>query len=203
MRSSDVVIKKTSPMVKLYLLPPFIKMLVALGLFIFICAGGISILHQRSVAELANLQQKKTVLEKEVAQEARSYGELLYLSKHSKSAKEQYESLVKQFPSEFRIGDLLANITKLGTAEGLKFVYFKPLSSVNHVYYAEVPVDISVVGRFHQIGRFLSGVANLPRSVVVVNDFSLTRLDSTDNLLSLKFTATLYHALPTSLDIKV
>jgi hypothetical protein len=43
----------------------------------------------------------------------------------------------------------------------------------------------------------------LSNSVVAVNNFSLTRLDGTDNLLSLQFTATLFHALPTSLDIKV
>lgn len=203
MRSSNVVIKKPSFMVKVYLLAPIIKMLIALALFVFICASGIYILHQQSVNALANLNQKKTMLIKEVTQEAKSYGELVYLSKHAKTAKERYEAMVKQFPSQFKIGELLANITKLGTAEGLKFVYFKPLSPVDHVFYAEVPVDISVTGRFHQIGRFLSGVANLPNSVVAVNNFTLTRLNnSPENLLSLEFTATLYHALPTSLDIK-
>ncbi|OGT44002.1 MAG: hypothetical protein A3F13_04560 [Gammaproteobacteria bacterium RIFCSPHIGHO2_12_FULL_40_19] len=202
MRSTNIAIKKTSYMVKLYLLPPFIKIILALGLFIFICVIGITILHRQSVAELVSLKQRKVMLEKEVTREAKSYGDLVYLSKNAKEAKEQYQSLIKQFPPEFKIGELLADISKLGTEQGLKFIYFKPQQSVDHVYYAEVPVEISVVGQFHQIGRFLGGVANLPGSVVAVNHFTLTRLDGTENLLSLQFTATLYHTLPTSLDIK-
>lgn len=201
--STSVVVKKTSSMVKIYLMPPFIKLLMALGLFIFICLSGGVILYRQSEAELLRINQKKTTLQKEVTQEARSYGELSFLSKNGKKAKEQYENLIKQFPPAFKVGDLLANITKLGTSEGLKFIYFRPLSAVNHVYYAEVPVEISVVGRFHQIGQFLSGIANLPGSVVAVNKFTLKRTDDKDSLLSLQFTATLYHSLPTSLDIKV
>lgn len=203
MRSNNsVVVKRASFMTKLYLLPPIFKMLLALGLFIFISLAGSVILYRESTEVMNNLSQKKTDLEIEVTKQARSFGELGYLSKNAKKAKTQYEDLLKQFPPEFKIGDLLANITKLGTAQGVKFIYFKPQPPVNRVYYAEVPVEISVTGEFHQIGRFLSGVANLEGSVVVVNKFKLSRTDDRSNLLSLEFTATLYHSLSTSPDAK-
>lgn len=200
---SSVVVKKPSMMAKLYLMKPIVKLLMALGLCIFLCFSGSMVLYRQSLDDLSRIDEKKTELEKEVAQQAKSYGELGYLIKNSKNAKAYYASLINEFPPEFKIGDLLANITKIGTAEGLKFIYFKPGVAVDRMYYAEVPVDVSVVGSFHQIGAFLGGIANLSNSVVAVNKFSLTRADAEKGgLLTLDFTATLYHTLPTSLDVK-
>lgn len=199
----SVVVKKPSVMTKLYLMKPIVKLLMALGLCIFLCFGGSVILYRQSQDDLSKIDEKKTELEKEVTQQAKSYGELGYLVKNSKNAKAYYGYLIGEFPPEFKIGDLLASITKIGTSQGLKFIYFKPGTAVDRIYYAEVPVDISVVGTFHQIGAFLGGIANLSNSVVAVNKFSLTRAEAgKTDLLTLELTATLYHTLPTSLDVK-
>ncbi len=74
--------------------------------------------------------------------------------------------------------------------------------ALNNGYYAGIPVNISVIGKFHQLGNFLSGVANLPGTVVLVNPFAISRDAKGSNLLTLQFTATIYHTLPTSQEIK-
>lgn len=199
MRNTVVTIKP-SPIVKLYLLPPMAKLLLALLLCIFISFVGFLYLKQQSVQEAAQLSQKKSMLESDISKNAESYGEMIYISKNKIDAKKQYEDLLQTFPPESQIGDLLANITKLGTAKGIKFVYFKPKPSVTQEYYVETPVEISVIGKFHQLGEFLSEIANLPKSAAAVNQFSLV---PNGDLLTLEFTATLYSTLPTSADVKV
>lgn len=204
--TSNIIVKKPSVMVKLYLLPPFLKMLLAVLLFFMICLSGFSFLQQQSVKEAAQMRARKTILESEVYQGAKSRGEIKYMSANATAAKERYETLLKAFPPESKISDLLANITKIGTDDGLKFVSFTPQAAVNQGYYAQTPVVISVVGTFHQLGNFLSSIANLPESVVAVNQFSMTRANETgapSDLLALQFTATIYSVFPNSADVSV
>jgi len=208
--TNNFAVEKTSPLVKLYLLPPILKLVLILFIFIVVVIGGFFILQQQATTEMKSVTQRKEVIEKEVMENAQSYGELTFLSKNKPQALKEYEMTAQQFPTEMAVANLLASITRLGTQNGLKFIYFKPQTVINNEYYASVPVDISVVGHFHHIGVFLSDIANLPRSVVDVNQFTLTPVSETDrpagteneNLLTLQFTATLYYILPGYLDIK-
>jgi type IV pilus assembly protein PilO len=54
----------------------------------------------------------------------------------------------------------------------LTFDLFKPGSVVVRDYYAEQPIEIRVVGSYHDIGAFASDMANLPR-IVTLNNMSL------------------------------
>lgn len=196
-----VIAKKKSPLVRLYLLPPIAKFMIALLLFVLLDVAGFFYLHHESIQQTQRLNMQRSLLEKEITQQARHYGEMVYLSQDATRARQMYTAAIKQFPGSTEIDTLLASITKLGTAERLKFIHFKPGGTINNGYYASVEVNISVIGQFHHIGKFLSGVANLPNSVVAVNQFSLSHANDKDNLLTLNFTATLYHTLPNSLDI--
>lgn len=196
------VVKKESPLAKLYLMPRIFKMLFAFFVFLVLTVAGFIFLHMRSLVELREVSLKKVQLESEISQGVTSKGQIVYLSKDTELEKAEYEKILKEFPPESKVNDLLADITKLGTSYGLKFLYFKPSATVNNGYYAGIPVNISVVGKFHQLGNFLSGIANLPGTVVVVNPFAMERDAKGGNLLTLQFTATIYHTLPTSLDIK-
>lgn len=196
------VVKKESPLAKLYLMPRIFKMLFAFFVFLALTIAGFIFLQMRSLVELKEVSLKKVQLESEISQGVSSKGQIVYLSKDTEREKAEYEKTLKDFPPESKVNDLLADITKLGTSHGLKFLYFKPEAAVNNDYYAGIPVNISVVGKFHQLGNFLSGIANLPGTVVVVNPFTLSRDAKSANILTLQFTATIYHTLPTSLEIK-
>ncbi|GEM_PF-4896149 len=196
------VIKKESPLAKLYLMPRIFKMLFAFFVYLALTIAGFIFLQMRSLVELKEVSLKKVQLESEISQGVSSKGQIVYLSKDTEREKAEYEKTLKEFPPESKVNDLLADITKLGTSHGLKFLYFKPVAAVNNEYYAGIPVNISVVGKFHQLGNFLSGIANLPGTVVVVNPFTISRDAKGGNILTLQFTATIYHTLLTSLEIK-
>ncbi|MES2323733.1 MAG: type 4a pilus biogenesis protein PilO [Pseudomonadota bacterium] len=83
------------------------------------------------------------------------------------------ERLQKQLPSKAEMAALLSDINQAGVGRGLTFDLFKPGSVVVRDYYAELPIDIRVIGSYHDIGAFASDMANLPR-IVTLNNMSLT-----------------------------
>jgi len=57
-------------------------------------------------------------------------------------------------------------------------------------FYNELPIDIEVVGDYHEMGAFVSGVASLPR-IVTLHDFSVERKNNSSDL-SMKILAKTY-----------
>ncbi len=87
---------------------------------------------------------------------------------------DQYvESLQKQLPGKAEMAALLSDINQAGVGRGLTFELFKPGAVVVRDYYAEQPIEIKVVGSYHDIGAFASDMANLPR-IVTLNNMSLS-----------------------------
>jgi len=70
-------------------------------------------------------------------------------------------------PEEKEVAALLSKVTIAGQQSGVKFTLFKPGPPIDRVYYVEHPVEVSVVGGFHEVASFLSEVANLSRIVNV------------------------------------
>ena len=86
---------------------------------------------------------------------------------------DQYvERLQKQLPGKAEMAALLSDINQAGVGRGLTFDLFKPGSVVVRDYYAEQPIEIRVIGSYHDVGAFASDMANLPR-IVTLNNMSL------------------------------
>ena len=59
-------------------------------------------------------------------------------------------------------------------------------------YYAELPINIKVVGSYHDVGAFTSDIANLPR-IVTLNSMNLVA--AKDGVLSLEAIAKTFRYL--------
>ena len=86
---------------------------------------------------------------------------------------EYVERLQKQLPSKAEMAALLSDINQAGLGRGLQFDLFKPGQVVVRDYYAELPIDIKVIGSYHDIGSFAGDMANLPR-IVTLNNMALS-----------------------------
>jgi type IV pilus assembly protein PilO len=85
----------------------------------------------------------------------------------------QFGTLLRQLPSKNEMDGLLADINQAGVGRGLQFELFKPAPSEKQgEFYAELPVDLRVIGKYQDIGAFASDVARLPR-IVTLSDVSL------------------------------
>ncbi len=76
---------------------------------------------------------------------------------------------LKQLPDKSEIPTLLENVSSLGTAAGLQFKLFKPMPEVSKNFYAEIPVDIQVEGKYRDIVTFFDTVSKMPRIVNIMN----------------------------------
>ena len=56
-----------------------------------------------------------------------------------------------------------------GRDAGLDFLLFQPKPETAMEFYAEIPVDITVSGTYHQVAVFFDKVSNLPRIVNIRN----------------------------------
>jgi type IV pilus assembly protein PilO len=71
--------------------------------------------------------------------------------------------------------DLIIDISQTALATGITNELFQPGPEVPKEFYAEKPISLRMVGTYHQFGAFVSGVASLPRVVIMtMHNISLT-----------------------------
>ncbi len=77
----------------------------------------------------------------------------------------------------------------------LKVELLKPEEEVTKDFYAELPVKLKVFGKFHELARFVSDIAALPR-IVTLHDIKISIVDAkTPTELSMEMTAKTYRYL--------
>lgn len=86
----------------------------------------------------------------------------------------QFGALLKQLPNRAEMDSLLSDINQAGLGRGLQFELFKPGADVIRDFYAEMPIEIRVIGSYHDLGQFASDVAKMPR-IVTLRGISLEK----------------------------
>lgn len=118
------------------------------------------------------------------------------LRKQKTQVEEYVTQLEKQLPGKAEMDALLSDINQAGLGRGLQFELFRPGQVVVKDYYAELPIDIKVSGRYHDIGSFAADVANLSRIVTLHNmKISAGRDAGTTGMLEMEATARTYRYL--------
>ena len=80
-----------------------------------------------------------------------------------------FGDLLRQLPNKTQVPELLVDVSQTGLASGLEFELFKPGGEAIREFYAELPIEVRVLGNFADFGAFVSGLAALPRIVTVHN----------------------------------
>lgn len=83
-----------------------------------------------------------------------------------------FGALLKQLPNKAEMGDMLVDINKAAQGRGLSVELFKPGGEVSKDFYTEVPITLTLIGSYHDIGGFTGDLAKLPR-IVTLNDINL------------------------------
>ena len=84
-----------------------------------------------------------------------------------------FGALVRQLPSDTEVPGLLEDITFTGRGAGLQIDEIKLQPEKVTEFYIELPISVSVIGAYHDLGNFVSGVASLSR-IVTLHDFEIT-----------------------------
>ena len=106
------------------------------------------------------------------------------------------KQMLRQLPSKNEMPDLIVDISQTALATGINNELFEPMAETKKEFYAEKPIKLRMVGNYHQFGAFVSGVASLPRVVIMtMHDISLKPKSPTDPSLELKGTVKTYRYL--------
>jgi len=86
---------------------------------------------------------------------------------------QSFGAMLKQLPNRSEMEALLSDINQAGLGRGLQFELFKPAAAESMSdFYAELPIEIKVMGNYHDIGAFASDVSQLSR-IVTLNNIAL------------------------------
>ena len=80
-----------------------------------------------------------------------------------------FGDLLRQLPDKTQVPELLVDVSQTGLTSGLEFELFKPGPEAAREFYAELPIEIRVMGNYLDFGKFASGLAALPRIVTIHN----------------------------------
>lgn len=106
------------------------------------------------------------------------------------------QQMLRQLPSKNEMPDLIVDVSQTALASGISNELFQPGPETAKEFYAEKPISLRMVGTYHQFGAFVSGVASLPRVVIMtMHNISLTPRPGKPGLLVLQGTIRTYRYL--------
>lgn len=182
--------------------PKPIKIIVVILLAAAICGLGYWFDTQKQLQRKGVLAKQEQSLRKEFEEKQHLAANLRTYRVQIEQMKRSFGDMLRQLPSKTEVPGLLEDISKAGVASGLEFKLFDPAEEIQHEFYSELPIHMSVVGTYHQLGEFVSRVASLDR-IVTLHDVNITVIDdkqgnksSANNLehesLQMKITAKTY-----------
>lgn len=164
--------------------PAPVKVIAAALLMILVLAGG----YYLHLSDLQlNLEQQKAQeesLKQSFSSKAFQAANLEAYKSQMTEMEASFGALLRQLPSDTEVPGLLEDITRTGLGSGLEFEEIKLQPEVAQQFYIELPIQIKVIGSYHDLATFVSGVSSLPR-IVTLHDFEI-KPESKDSSSKLK-----------------
>ncbi|MGO3127730.1 MAG: type 4a pilus biogenesis protein PilO [Luteimonas sp.] len=136
--------------------------------------------------ELTNLESQESTLRADFETKQGKAANLEPLKQQLAQMEQQLQQMLRQLPSKTEMPDLIVDISQTAIATGIQNDLFKPGEEVPREFYAEQPIALRMVGTYHQFGAFVSGVASLPRVVIMtMHDISLKPRGGGDGLAAI------------------
>ncbi len=166
--------------------PAAVKVIACILLTAVVLALGYNF-HLKDLQEQLDRQRaEEEALKQQFSSKAFQAANLEAYKTQMKEMEESFGALLRQLPSDTEVPGLLEDITRTGLGSGLEFEEIKLLPEVTQQFYIELPIQISVVGGYHDLATFVSGVSSLPR-IVTLHDFEI-KPASTDSTSRLRMT---------------
>ncbi|HUG98833.1 MAG TPA: type 4a pilus biogenesis protein PilO [Gammaproteobacteria bacterium] len=153
---------------------PFVFRAIAVTLiFALVAVGGTYYFVWRTkIPQLEQVQREEQDLRATFESRQKLAANLEAYKAQLAEVEQTFGAMLRQLPGETEVPSLLVDISQTGLAAGLEERLFQPLSEVSREAYSELPIRMQVVGTYHELGDFVSGVVALPR-IVTLHDISL------------------------------
>ena len=150
-----------------------VKLAVMLLIFAVVGGGGVYFDTLDQLASLESAEQKEQELKSEFESKQKKAVNFQDYQDQLTQIETSLDEMIRQMPTEEEVASLLVDISQTGLASGLEFKLFKPDAPIVKDFYSELPISIQVIGKFEELGLFVSGLASLPR-IVTIHDVNIT-----------------------------
>ena len=149
--------------------PKLQKIGILAAAIILLAALYYSSLYSPRSDEMAKLSDSVEIARNETTAKRQKAANLPRLKKDIQQLEMELTKAVAQLPNKKEIADLLRTISAKALQSGLDVLLFRPRAETYQEFYAEVPVDITVKGSFHNTVGFFDEVGRLNRLVNIDN----------------------------------
>ncbi len=162
--------------------PTSIKVASVVLLAIIILVGGYFMFVKDMITSLEGLQKTENDLKNTYSFKYQKAAQLDAYKEQLEEMEIILQSMLRQLPSKNEMSDLIVDVSQTALASGIENELFEPGAESVKDFYAEKPISLKMKGNYHEFGDFVSGVASLPRVVILtMHDISLKPLG--DSLL--------------------
>ncbi|MEP6484996.1 MAG: type 4a pilus biogenesis protein PilO [Rudaea sp.] len=176
--------------------PQGVKLTFCVIVFALLMLGGWYFFITERQDQLEQKHGQENQLKKDFADKQAKVVNLEALRQQLDEMRDMLRQLLRQLPSRTEMPELLVDVSQTALSTGIDTQLFKPgPETVKEGFYAEKPIQLKMVGTYHQFGNFISGVAALPRVVILtMHDVSLKPNDvkSASGQLTLEGTVRTY-----------
>lgn len=171
--------------------PPLAKAVFTVFAAIVVIGLGYVFLVSDKLTQLDYVKAEENTLKQQYQAKYHVAANLELFRQQMAEAEQLFANQLKSLPESHETPGLLDDITHVGTTSGLTFAQLNWQPEIIQEIYIELPIDISVVGSYHDFGNFVSKVAGLPR-IVTIHDFTIALDEETGTDLLLDIQAKTY-----------
>jgi type IV pilus assembly protein PilO len=161
--------------------PAAFKAIVLMLLFIVVLVLGYFFYLTDKQKALEGVQKQEVALRSEYESKAFQAANLPQYRQQKEEMEASFGAMLRQLPSDTEVPGLIEDITLAALDNGLTIESIDLQQERKAEFYVELPITIVVSGEYHDIGAFVSAVANLSR-IVTLHDFEIHPSPSPANL---------------------
>jgi type IV pilus assembly protein PilO len=161
--------------------PTSVRYVILGFLLVVVLAIGYFLLIKAKTEQLELVQKLELNLRAEFEKKQAKAANLEAYETQLAEMEELLETMFRQLPGRTEMDKLLVDVSQTALGAGIDVQLFQPNAEAYHDFYAERPISVRMLGDYHQFGEFVSGVASLPRVVILtMHDISLRRAEARD-----------------------
>ena len=174
--------------------PAAFKAILLLLVFIVVLVAGYFLYLTDKQSALDASRKQEVALRSEYESKAFQAANLPQYRQQKEEMEASFGTMLRQLPSDTEVPGLIEDITLQALDNGLVIESIDLQPERKAEFYVELPITIVVTGEYHNIGAFVSGVANLSR-IVTLHDFNIKPTGKVGTNLRMSIVAKTYRYL--------
>ena len=150
-----------------------LKWYYQITIVVAVCGGLLGLVWYQFLSPMQVSADEKNVeltkLQAQIAQSLQQQKVFAQFKKESEDLQVRLEELKKVLPLEKETDEILRQVQQSASTSALRIIRVAPKPLIDHEVYTEWPIDMEVVGTYHNMGTYLDKIRQLPRIVNISN----------------------------------